>query len=110
MKTKLLYIAQNTIEGNIIKDELNERNIACYITGSSLQAGIGELPIDAMFSKVYVKEEDFESAKVFIKEYKVNQKLDKPGNWICDFCKENSPNYITSCWNCSKEKGINLNS
>ena len=59
MKTKLLYLAQNTIESNIIKAELNERNISCYLAGSNLQIAIGELPVDAMYSKVYVNEADF---------------------------------------------------
>jgi len=66
------------------------------------------LPIDTMFSKVYVNEEDFESAKVYIEEYKTNLKKEKSGNWSCDYCKKQSPNYITSCWNCSKEKDLYL--
>ena len=106
---KLLYLAQNTIEGNIIKAELSERNISCYLSGSNLQVGIGELPVEAMFSKVYVNEEDFDSAKLYIEEYKANLKQDKAGNWACDACKNISPNYITSCWNCSKEKDLKLN-
>ena len=106
MKIKFLYLAQNTIEGNIIKAELSERNISCYLTGSNLQCGIGELPVEAMFSKVYINEEDFESAKVYIEEYKANLKQEKLGNWTCDYCKEISPNYITSCWNCGKEKDL----
>ena len=110
MKTKLFYLAQNTIEGNIIKAELRERKISCYLSGSNLQVGIGELPVDAMFSKVYVNEEDFESAKVYIEEYKSNLKQDKSGSWACSYCKEISPNYITSCWNCSKEKDLQQNS
>ena len=109
MKTKLLYLAQNTIEGNIIKAELSERNIPCYLSGSNLQVGIGELPVDAMFSKVYVNEEDFEAAKVYIEEYKANLEIDKSGTWTCSFCKEKSPNYITSCWNYSEEKDLQLN-
>ena len=72
MKTKLLYLAQNTIEGNIIKAELNERNISCYLAGSNLQIAIGALPVDAMFSKVYVDEADFKVAKEYIEHYKTN--------------------------------------
>ena len=110
MKTKLLYLAQNTIEGNIIKAELNERNISCYLAGSNLQIAIGELPVDAMYSKVYVNEADFEVAKEYIEEYKANLEIDKSGTWTCGSCKEKSPNYITSCWKCSEEKDLQPNS
>ena len=109
MKTKLLYLAQNTIEGNIIKAELNERNISCYLGGSNLQIAIGELPVDTMYSKVYVYEADFDVAKEYIEEYKANLEIEKSGTWTCDSCKEISPNYITSCWNCSKEKDLQPN-
>ena len=70
MKLKLLYLAQNAIESKIIKDELSERNIDSLITGNNLLSAIGELPIDAMFSKVYVSEDNFKIANMYIENYK----------------------------------------
>ena len=66
---KLLYLANNTIEANIIKNQLSELNINAFLSGSNLEAGVGELPVDVMFTKVFVSKSDFDNANSFIEEY-----------------------------------------
>ena len=94
MKLKLLYLAQNAIESKIIKDELSERNIDSLITGNNLISAIGALPIDAMFSKVYVSEDNFQTANMFIEKYKENLKKVQLESWICENCKWKKSYYL----------------
>ena len=100
---KLLYLAQNTIEANIIKYQLSELNIDVFLSGSNLEVGVGELPVETMFTKVFVGELDFNKANSFIMEYKQKLKDDNPGNWHCSKCNEETPNSISICWNCGNE-------
>ena len=65
---KLLYIARDYIEADIIKDQLSDHNIECYLKGSNLQTIIGEVPIDSMFIKIFINEDDHVKADAFIKE------------------------------------------
>ena len=101
---KLLYLAQNNIEANIIKIQLSELNINAFLSGSNLELGVGELPVDVKFTKVFVCESDFTSANSFIQEYKQKLEEDNFGNWSCSECDEDTPISISVCWNCGKEK------
>ena len=96
MKLKLLYLAQNAIESKIIKDELSERNIDSLITGNNLISAIGALPIDAMFSKVYVSEDNFQTANMFIEKYKENLKKVQLESWICGFKRHKKDHFPNS--------------
>ena len=102
-KIKLLYLAKDYIEANIIKARLSEMEIHSYLFGNNLQIGIGGLPIDSTFSRIYVSENNFTAANEFIQEYKSNLLIKDTRTWTCPYCKESSPITITSCWNCGQD-------
>ena len=56
---KFLYLAQNSIEAEIIKHKLLQLNISCYFFGSNLHMAIGELPLESLYVKIFVKEEKY---------------------------------------------------
>ena len=105
-KIKQLYLAKDYIEANIIKSKLSEINIDSYLFGNNLQIGIGGLPIDSTFTRIYVSENNFDSANEFIQEYKRNLLQKDSKMWICLNCKELSPTTITTCWNCGQDSII----
>ena len=51
---KLLYLAKDEIEANLIKLQLSEFHINTSLRGINLHMGIGELPVDANFIKIFV--------------------------------------------------------
>ena len=105
-KIKQVYLAKDYLEANIIKSRLSEMNINSYLFGNDLQIGIGGLPIDSTFTRVYVSEDNFDAANEFIQEYK-NNLLEKESNiWTCLHCRELSPATITVCWNCGNDSVI----
>ena len=104
MKTKLLYLAQNRIEADLIKLQLNQLNIRSFCIGGELQIGIGELPVDVMYSKVYVNYDDYEIAKKFIDKYKSNTTSEEHETWICEFCEAEVPNSFLTCWSCGNNR------
>ena len=101
---KFLYLAKDTIEAEIIKDKLQQKNIPSYILGNNLHIAIGELPLHNMYVKIFVSELYFDSALKFINEYKTIINKKNSGNWQCPTCGEVSPNTILVCWNCGFEK------
>ena len=104
METKLVYLAENDFEANTVKGFLDENNIDAYVIGGGLQVCVGEVPVDAGYSKVYVKADDFNSVKEYIEEYKVKLKEEESKIWNCESCKEASPMSFTVCWNCGTNK------
>ncbi len=101
---RFLYIAESNIEAEIIKHNLEQQNIKSFISGANLHIAIGELPANEFYVKIYVGNDDYENALIFINEYK--KKLDKQSNknWSCPECNETSPHSISICWNCGFDK------
>ena len=100
---KQLYLAKNYIEANIIKSILSDINIDSYLFGNNLQIGIGGLPIDSTFTKIFVSKKNYVSAKKFIKEYKKNLLKQDLGMKVCKNCQEISPITLTACWHCGQD-------
>ena len=59
---KFLYLAKNNIEAEIIKDKLLQLNIKSFFIGSNLHMAIGELPLDALYVKIFVDEDEYQDA------------------------------------------------
>ena len=98
---KLLYLAKNGIEAEIIKDKLLQLGIESYFIGSNLHMAIGELPLEALYVKIFVDEDKFVAANNFIEEYKKLNIIDDNNFWQCENCNEKSPESIKECWSCS---------
>ncbi len=97
---KLLYLAKNGIEAAIIKDKLLQLGIESYFIGSNLHMAIGELPLEALYVKIFVDEDKFVAANNFIEEYKKLNIIDDNNFWQCENCNEKSPESIEECWSC----------
>ena len=100
IKMKLLYLAKNGIEAAIIKDKLLQLGIESYFIGSNLHMAIGELPLEALYVKIFVDEDKFVAANNFIEEYKKLNIIDDNNFWHCENCNEKSPESIKECWSC----------
>jgi hypothetical protein len=97
---KFLYLAKNNIEAEIIKDKLLQLNIESFFIGSNLHMAIGELPLDALYIKIFVDEDEYQDANKFIEEYIQSFKIDSEEFWLCKKCNEESPKSINLCWKC----------
>lgn len=100
---KLLYLAKNNIEAAIIKDKLLQLGMGSYFLGSNLHMAIGELPLEALYVKIFVKERNYCKAKKFIEEYKKSYNNENEEIFLCSNCNEESPKSINICWNCGTE-------
>jgi len=101
---KFLYLAESNIEAQLIKHKLEQQNIKSYISGGNLHIAIGELPTIELYVKMYVDNNDYEDALVFIKDYKKKIEEQLNTNWSCSECNETSPYSISTCWNCGFER------
>tara|TARA_B100001250_G_C19523064_1_gene666845 strand:- start:177 stop:488 length:312 start_codon:yes stop_codon:yes gene_type:complete len=97
---KLLYLAKNSIESEIIKHKLNQLNIKSYFIGSNLHMAIGELPLEALYVKIFVDDDQYYKAHDFIRDYKESIDIDINEYWVCTGCEEESPASLDLCWKC----------
>ena len=103
---KLLYLAKDEIEANLIKLQLSEFHINTSLRGINLHMGIGELPVDANFIKIFVKDKHYQKAYMYIEKYKKDISSTNKIDWKCDNCNELIYSTLTSCWNCGNERKI----
>ena len=104
---KLLYLAKNNIEAEIIKDKLLQLNINSFFLDSNLHMAVGELPLEALYVKIFVEEKEYKDAKKFIEQYKiVLSKSEQDELWCCANCDAESPKSINVCWQCGSESLI----
>ena len=101
---KFLYLAESNIEAQLIKHKLQQQNIKSYISGGNLHIAIGELPTSELYVKMYVDNNDYEDALVFIKDYKKKIEEQLNTKWSCSECNEASPYSISTCWNCGFDR------
>ncbi len=106
MSLKLIYIAENHIEAKLIKQNLSEENIDVIIYGSNLESAIGELPIEVKFPKIFVSNDNYIDAKLYIDNYKKNIRKTNFKNTNCNNCNEDIPGNFSICWNCGIEVKI----
>ena len=77
---KLLYLAKNGIEAAIIKDKLLQLGIESYFIGSNLHMAIGELPLEALYVKIFVDEDKFVAANNLVGRKKTRFSIVRYGN------------------------------
>ena len=103
MNLKLIYVAENHIEANIIKEQLSEISIKCVVSGNNLESAIGELPVEVKFPKIYVNDNDYDKATTYIEHYKIDLKNKNIKENECASCQEVLPGTFSICWNCGNE-------
>jgi len=65
---KIIYIASNILEAEIVSGMLSSNGIDSHVGGYYLQGGIGEVSVSD-FARVYVADDDVVAAGSVIKEY-----------------------------------------
>ncbi|MCU7842473.1 MAG: DUF2007 domain-containing protein [Candidatus Thiodiazotropha sp. (ex Monitilora ramsayi)] len=96
-----LYEAADRVEAQMLKDYLEEQNIATVMLGDFLSGGAGELPANLFPALWLVKDEQLTRAKWLIDEYMQNKIESKSGAWRCPSCGESVDAGFEICWNCS---------
>lgn len=64
----IVYSASNSIEAYLIKNLLEQQEIAAYIFGDYLQGGVGEIPAIGLVT-VNVSDSDYTNAKAIVDEW-----------------------------------------
>ena len=64
----VVYHASNSIEAYLIKNLLEQQEIAAYVFGDYLQGGVGEIPAIGLVT-VNVSDSDYTRAKVIVDEW-----------------------------------------
>ena len=64
----VVYHASNSIEAYLIKNLLEQQEIAAYVFGDYLQGGVGEIPAIGLVT-VNVSDSDFTKAKEIVDEW-----------------------------------------
>ena len=64
----VVYNASNSIEAYLIKNLLEQQEIAAYIFGDYLQGGVGEIPAIGLVT-VNVSDSDYTRAKEIVDEW-----------------------------------------
>ncbi len=66
-----IYNASNSIEAYLIKNLLEQQEIAAYVFGDYLQGGVGEIPAIGLVT-VNVSDSDYTKAKEIVAEWDAN--------------------------------------
>ena len=74
------YNASNSIEAYLIKNLLEQQEIAAYIFGDYLQGGVGEIPAIGLVT-VNVSDSDYTRAKEIVDEWDASVIID---NFLAD--------------------------
>ena len=85
----------------MLKDYLEEQNIATVMLGDFLSGGAGELPANIFPALWLVKDEQLTRAKWLIDEFMQKKIESKSGTWRCPSCGESVDAEFEICWNCS---------
>ena len=80
----VVYHASNSIEAYLIKNLLEQQEIAAYVFGDYLQGGVGEIPAIGLVT-VNVSDSDYTRAKEIVDEWDASVIVD-------DFLADN--NYV----------------
>ena len=64
----VVYHASNSIEAYLIKNLLEQQEIAAYVFGDYLQGGVGEIPAIGLVT-VNVSDSDYTKAKEIVDEW-----------------------------------------
>ncbi|NQZ10723.1 MAG: DUF2007 domain-containing protein [Algicola sp.] len=101
-----IYPAENGIEGNLVKGLLTGEGIDVQLRGGEhLGGAIGELPADALVSRVYVSKFDEQQGRAIVDNYVKNRKsvTDAATDWVCGHCGETNTAQFEICWQCQKD-------
>lgn len=91
------YSAGNPMEAELIVGLLQRHGIDAGLRSQGLMGGIGELPLDALHTPVWVAPTDLEAAREIMRQYET--KNEGP-DWTCSNCGEMNDPRFELCWQC----------
>ena len=93
-----IYLAENIIEANFIKDILESHMIVAKILNQNAIGAIGEIPANQVYPEIWIHDESRrEMARDLIKDL---NKTETSIDIVCSRCSEKNPENFEICWNC----------
>jgi len=103
----LIYRAANTVEAQLIVDELSAAGMQAHVTGSYLSGAIGELPPTEVIGVWLDQAQHSDRARGVIEEFEASRK--QPAiDWQCHRCKEWAGREFGACWQCGQARPFDL--
>ncbi len=98
-----IFVSQNLMEVEMLKDRLDQVGIPCTIKNQRASSLAGEVPFAEVFPELWVlRDEHYERARELLEEQPVVGEKGSP--WICSGCGEQHSSEFTACWKCGREK------
>ena len=91
------YSAANPMEAELLVGMLAHQGIAAGMRSPGLIGGIGELPLDALYTPVWVAPEDLAAARDLLQAYEAQPNR---ASWSCSECGEINEGNFELCWQC----------
>lgn len=95
-----IYTAANSMEAELIAGLLRQQGIEAGVSSQLLGGGIGELPLDALYTPVWVSPAWAELARDVVSAYEASAR--ETSVWQCSYCNEKNPAGFELCWQCQK--------
>lgn len=95
-----VYQAANSLEAHSLKGMLESEQIEVTLSGESLSAGAGELPMDVVQVSLWVPDTQVARARARLKAYEAAEVVE----WQCPACGEWNSGRFEICWQCGCEK------
>ena len=70
---RVIYEAENLLDGHLVKGLLEQRGITAFVSGQYLTGALGELPVAGLVS-VYVADEDEAAANDVVAELEADRR------------------------------------
>lgn len=96
---QIIYYAGNPMEAELVAGLLRSQGVRAGVQKNGSVGAIGELPMDALETGVWIAPRDKAEALIHIKAYEQRGQRD----WICQKCDEQQPASYEVCWNCGTE-------
>lgn len=93
------YSAANPMEAELIVGLLQRNGIDAGLRSQGLMGGIGELPLDALHTPVWVAPGNLAAARDIMRAYET--KNEGP-DWQCEKCGEVNDPRFELCWQCGQ--------
>lgn len=94
----MIYSAANLIEAELLAGLLRQQGICAGVRSQMLGGGIGELPLDALYTPVWVPPNQADTARQVIHNYEASAK--QTSVWHCPHCGEDNESSFELCWQC----------
>ncbi|RUO31554.1 hypothetical protein CWE12_00705 [Aliidiomarina sedimenti] len=92
------YSAGNPMEAELLVGLLHRQGIRAGLRSQGLMGGIGELPMDALYTPVWVPAESLVAAKQVLTAYEAQS----GDEWRCQNCAEVNGSSFELCWQCGE--------